>query len=185
MAKAKKKGMYILGVLIIIAATVLVCYFIFHKKPDKGLKFDDNATTGILPGIDIDQRRKELQKEVDRGMIAFTINTSPVFLNGSSQGNLFSAFYHFLISLFITKHFILERFAIYPFVVSLAAIADITSCYQKNAGSDSRQARAFHFVRLQFLVFGAAYFLFAAARGFHNVYPYISLLSKSSAVPIP
>lgn len=96
-----------------------------------------------------------------------------------------SAFYHFLISLFITKHFILERFAIYPFVVSLAAIADITSCYQKNAGSDSRQARAFHFVRLQFLVFGAAYFLFAAARGFHNVYPYISLLSKSSAVPIP
>lgn len=88
MAKAKKKGMYIIGALIIIAVTVLACYFIFHKKPDNGLKFDDNATTGVLPGIDIDQRRKQLQEEVDRGMIAFTINTSPVFLNGSSQGNL-------------------------------------------------------------------------------------------------
>ncbi len=88
MDKAKKRTLSVIGILAVVAVTVAVCYVLFHKKPDSGLQFDDNATTGILPGVDIDQRRKELQDKLDRSMIAFTINTSPVFLNGTSKGNL-------------------------------------------------------------------------------------------------
>ncbi len=111
-----------------------------------------------------------------------------------------SAFYNFLISLFLTKHFILERFAVYPFVISLAAIPDILAGYQETADEETedektagryltviceKKGRVFPSVRLQFLLFGAVSFLFAAERGFHHVYPYVSLLDKSVSAPIP
>lgn len=89
MDKAKKRLFTIIGVLLLIAVTVIICYFIFYKKPaPDDLLFDDNATTGVMPGIDIDERRSELQEMLDRSVIAFSINTSPVFLNGLSEGNL-------------------------------------------------------------------------------------------------
>lgn len=109
-----------------------------------------------------------------------------------------SAFYNFLISLFLTKHFILERFAVYPFVISLAAIPDILAGCKKTAaekqaenasgnltGSRVKKNWPFLSVRLQFLLYGALSFLFAAERGFHHVYPYVSLLNKSKSVPLP
>lgn len=89
MDKAKKRIFTIIGVLLLIALTVVVCYFLFYKKPDPDdLLFDDNATTGVMPGVDIDERRKELQDMLDKSLIAFSINTSPVFLNGTTEGNL-------------------------------------------------------------------------------------------------
>ena len=63
-------------------------YFIFSHKDNPNLLYDDNATVGILPGIDVDERQKQLQDALDRSLIAFSINTSPVFLNGTSKGNL-------------------------------------------------------------------------------------------------
>lgn len=88
MGKKKKRILAILGVLLLIAITVAICYYLFHKKDDPDLLYEDNATIGILPGIDIDERRKQLQEQLDRSVIAFSINTSPVFLNGTSEGNL-------------------------------------------------------------------------------------------------
>lgn len=78
-----------------------------------------------------------------------------------------SAFYYFLIYLFITKHFILERFSIYLFIFSLILIPEIISV-----------AKNKKIVTLLFLFLGIVYFLFAAKEGFHRVYPYISLLDK-------
>lgn len=88
MSKSKRTCLYIAGMCLMIAITAGVCWYLFHEKEDTGLVFDDNATVGVLPGIDIDERRKQLQEEVDENMIAFSINTSPVFLNGTSKGNL-------------------------------------------------------------------------------------------------
>ncbi len=95
-----------------------------------------------------------------------------------------SALYNFLISLFITKHFILERFAVYPFLCSLLAIPDIIASYQATQHSESKtQKGTYYYVMALFLAFGAAYFIFASTKGFHNVYPYISLLDKSRSAP--
>lgn len=88
MSKGKKRALTIAGILLLIAVTVVICYFLFRKQQEPDPLYDDNATIGILPGIDIDERRKELQDMLDRSVIAFSINTSPVFLNGTSEGNL-------------------------------------------------------------------------------------------------
>ncbi len=88
MSKRKKRLLAIAGIILLLLVTVLICYFLFTKKDNRNLEYDDNATTGILPGVDIDQRRKELQNMLDKSMIAFSINTSPVFLNGTAKGNL-------------------------------------------------------------------------------------------------
>lgn len=88
MRKEKKIGLAVLGIFLLIAVTVVICYFIFHEKDEHNPLYDDNATVGVLPGIDINERQKELQEQLDRSVIAFSINTSPVFLNGTSEGNL-------------------------------------------------------------------------------------------------
>lgn len=88
MNKGKKQLLTITGIALLIALTVLTCYFIFSHKDNPNLLYDDNATVGILPGIDVDERQKQLQDALDRSLIAFSINTSPVFLNGTSKGNL-------------------------------------------------------------------------------------------------
>ena len=97
-----------------------------------------------------------------------------------SLRNLFlnSALAQAVISLFITKHFILERFAVYPFVFSLTAIPEIiiSTC-------DGKPILTYRRILILFLLFGMAYFLFAAANGFHNVYPYVSILEKSRTMP--
>ena len=43
---------------------------------------------GVLPGIDIAERQAQLQEQLDEGMIAFSINSRPVFAAGGAEGNL-------------------------------------------------------------------------------------------------
>ena len=88
MSKGKKRALTIAGILLLILVTVAICYFLFRRQQEPDPLYDNNATIGILPGVDIDQRRKELQDLLDRSVIAFSINTSPVFLNGTAKGNL-------------------------------------------------------------------------------------------------
>ena len=88
MRRIKKTGLYLAGMCLMMAVTAVICWYLFHKKEETGLVFDDNASVGVLPGIDIDERRKQLQEELDDSLIAFSINTSPVFLNGTAKGNL-------------------------------------------------------------------------------------------------
>ncbi len=94
-----------------------------------------------------------------------------------------SAFINILISFFITKHFILERFAVYPFVFSLIAVPDIIASYRRDKKRGKREHMTYRFVLLLWLLFGAGYFLFAAANGFHQVYPYVSLLERGYSAP--
>ena len=58
------------------------------RSPGDSLELDKNATIGLLPGIDVAQRQAELQQLLDESMIAFSINTSPIFETGGSEGNL-------------------------------------------------------------------------------------------------
>lgn len=92
-----------------------------------------------------------------------------------------SALYSFLITLFITKHFILERFSVYPFVLSLVAVPEIIDSYR---GEQKRNGTSvYHCVLILFLIFGGAYFFFAVVKGYHHVYPYVSLLKRSYSAP--
>ena len=92
-AKKKKKKRILLATFACLLL-LAVCGGIFwmtreeDKAPDDSLQLDDNATMGVLPGIDIAERQAQLQEQLDEGMIAFSINSSPVFANGGAEGNL-------------------------------------------------------------------------------------------------
>lgn len=81
---------------------------------------------------------------------------SPVLMN--------SVFYALLMQVFITRHFILERFSIYPAIFSLLALPEAALLPGKKFPAKARVALL--------LTGGLAYFLFAASQGFHGVYPF-------------
>ena len=74
------------------------------------------------------------------------------------------AFYSLLLQLFITRHFILERFSIYTAFFSLLSLPEAALGEGRRISPNGRTA---------LLAAGAlAYFLFAAREEFHGVYPY-------------
>ncbi len=82
-----------------------------------------------------------------------------------------SIFYSFLIQIFITRHFILERLSIYSSLFSLAALPEAASI--SNGQCSSR-------IRTGILSVAAMlYFLFAVSQGFHGVYPYFGIWNKA------
>lgn len=85
--RGKKKFLLICGVCLLLAAGAI--FFALRSQSQKNaLEIDDNALMGDLPGVDMEQRQAELQKQLDESMIAFSINTNPVFASGRSEGNL-------------------------------------------------------------------------------------------------
>jgi len=70
------------------AVLALAAAFCARQSPGDSLELADNATMGVLPGVDPAQRQAELQQLLDESMISFSINTSPVFETGGSEGNL-------------------------------------------------------------------------------------------------
>ena len=51
-------------------------------------QFAGNASVGIMPGKTEEQILEGLQKKLDEKMVAFSINSVPVFPDGKSEGNL-------------------------------------------------------------------------------------------------
>lgn len=93
-----------------------------------------------------------------------------IFRNKLNPQNILlnSVFYTFIIYLYITKHFILERFSIYVFIFSIIIIPQIICKLNRNKNLTVSIVIAAGFI----------YFLFAVYEGFHNVYPYISIFQK-------
>lgn len=89
--KRKKKVLLAAALCLLLLLVLGGWYFLRDRGVDSsanGLELADNATIGILPGVDVAQRQAELQQQLDEGMIAFSINTNPVFETGGSEGNL-------------------------------------------------------------------------------------------------
>ena len=86
--KRKKQIIFVVGFLLVIGAGLFWLLVGGGRDMNDPLALDDNATMGVLPGIDMAQRQAQLQEQLDEGMIAFSINTSPVFATGGSEGNL-------------------------------------------------------------------------------------------------
>lgn len=80
-------------------------------------------------------------------------------------------FYSLLIQLFITRHFLLERFSIYIALFALLALPEAALTPYSKVPSK---------VRITLLLLGGfAYFLFAAVQGFHDVYPYVGFWQQA------
>lgn len=87
----KQKKKIIVSICFIVALIVISFGMRSYMSPqpvNSNLVMDDNATLGIMPGVDKEQRLSELQEKLDKSMIAFSVNTNPTFLNGISEGNI-------------------------------------------------------------------------------------------------
>ena len=85
--KQSKKPLFIVCLCLLAVVAGGAAFWLTREDTDP-LALDDNATMGVLPGIDITERQAQLQEQLDESMIAFSINTSPVFATGGSEGNL-------------------------------------------------------------------------------------------------
>ena len=90
--KKRKKQLLLMGVICLLLLAAGAWWFLSSRDADTTaddpLALDDNATMGALPGIDVAERQAQLQELLDESMIAFSINTNPVFATGASEGNL-------------------------------------------------------------------------------------------------
>lgn len=82
---SKSSNKLIILLLIVIIAGGAIFY---HSQNKSNIQYDENASMGVLPGVDLAKRKEELQKQLDENMIAFSVNTSPVFVSGAEKGNL-------------------------------------------------------------------------------------------------
>lgn len=57
-------------------------------KPAYADRLEPNAVVGMMPGKTEEQIREELDRQVADNIIAFAINSRPVFENGTAEGNL-------------------------------------------------------------------------------------------------
>lgn len=87
-ASKKRKGRLLAALCAVCVLAAAAGVYLALRDPGDSLELDENATIGLLPGIDVAQRQAELQQLLDESMIAFSINTNPVFENGGSEGNL-------------------------------------------------------------------------------------------------
>lgn len=90
-AQKKRKKQLLIAAIVCLLLAVGGWFFLTSRDDSMAgdsLELADNATIGILPGVDIAQRQAELQQQLDESMIAFSINTNPVFATGGSEGNL-------------------------------------------------------------------------------------------------
>ena len=89
-SKQKKKHLIAALVCLLLAVGGGIFWMTSRNSPadSNSLELDNNATMGVLPGIDMAERQAQLQEQLDESMIAFSINGSPVFANGGAEGNL-------------------------------------------------------------------------------------------------
>lgn len=75
---------------VILAGAIIgaAIYLAGRTGEQDGLAMEANATVGMMPGVDLDERRQQLQAQLDDSMIAFSVNTNPLFSAGTGEGNL-------------------------------------------------------------------------------------------------
>lgn len=92
----KEKLLKVLKVAVLILFVLIVLLFLFkscsidndNTDQSTGLVYDPNVVDGGWDDADIDRIVASLNGKVEEGMINISMNTSPVFEDGASEGNL-------------------------------------------------------------------------------------------------
>ena len=93
-SKSSKKETYKnvgIGVGLVIVVTVIILLLRSCGAPvddHSGIEFDPSATEGGWDEADTDEIIAGLNEKVEEGMINISMNTSPVFADGTSEGSL-------------------------------------------------------------------------------------------------
>jgi hypothetical protein len=74
--------------LMLLVIGLLVYEFFLKKEPESFLENSVRAKLGQLEGKSEEEIQEELDRVIEEGMFHISINTSPVFQDGTSEGNL-------------------------------------------------------------------------------------------------
>ncbi|MCH1942152.1 hypothetical protein [Holdemania massiliensis] len=91
--KEKKRKLWLLlaALLLLIMMGIGIGLILNQKRPpapEEPAAYNPNAVVGALPGKTAQQIEEMLNAQMDETTVAFTLNSSPVFENGSAKGNL-------------------------------------------------------------------------------------------------
>lgn len=98
--KTDTKTAKIAGILVLLAVVILVILLLLRGCGSKGaelpaqpetgtgISYDSAAVVGGWDEADMDKIVEGLNEQVEAGMINISMNTSPVFSDGTSEGNL-------------------------------------------------------------------------------------------------
>ena len=95
--KTDNKTAKIAGILVLLAVVILVILLLLRGCGSKGAvlpaqptgsSYDSAAVVGGWDEADMDKIVEGLNEQVEAGMINISMNTSPVFSDGTSEGNL-------------------------------------------------------------------------------------------------
>lgn len=90
----KNNKKVIIGIIVLLIALGVAAYsFIANNnsgqgQKSQGIQWDANAEEGGINQRSKEEIQAELNKKVEEGMINISMNTSPVFTDGTSEGNL-------------------------------------------------------------------------------------------------
>ena len=93
----KRNRSFVAGIILLLL--ILAAAFLFHgfaamnnvadsKGETSGIVYDSNATVGGWEETDTEAIVNSLNEKVEQGMINISMNTTPVFSDGTSAGNL-------------------------------------------------------------------------------------------------
>lgn len=82
-AKRTKRIVVIVVLVLLVLALIAGAVYFFNKPADDGLATDPNVKVGSLTSS-----TEDLDKIVDEGMLTFSINSTPMFEDGTAAGNL-------------------------------------------------------------------------------------------------
>ena len=93
----KRNRSFVVGIILLLLISAAA--FLFHgftamnnaadsKDETSGIVYDSNATVGGWEETDTEAIVESLNEKVEQGMINISMNTTPVFSDGSSAGNL-------------------------------------------------------------------------------------------------
>ena len=93
--KRRRKKIFIIILLIIINVSVILLSILLQKNSEPKNKFSGNifpesgaAEKGHLPKMTTEEILEQMQREADKSVFSFKINSQPVFENGNKDGNL-------------------------------------------------------------------------------------------------
>lgn len=88
----KNRKPVLLIVLLLLAAAAAAAYFLLRPaqepEPEQGPVFAPNASVGALPNKTQEEIEAILTQQITDKTVAYSVNSNPIFANGTAEGNL-------------------------------------------------------------------------------------------------
>lgn len=76
-SKKTKKILIISVISILLFAGIIVLILLYNKPQNNDFEYEDNVMVGLMPGVDRDALLEQMQNNVDKSAIAYSVDSRP------------------------------------------------------------------------------------------------------------